>query len=72
MGQAQCGNYTTDIQFMQDKELDSDEEEKKQTAPKQPQTKEEWLKGTSGARPNTKIVIKGGTMKPSSEAELLK
>ena len=27
---------------------------------------------TSGAKPNTKLVIKGGTVKPSSEAELLK
>ena len=30
------------------------------------------MKLTSGAKPNTKLVIKGGTMKPNSEAEVLK
>ena len=30
------------------------------------------LKMTSGARPNTKIVIRGGTVKPIQEAEILK
>jgi hypothetical protein len=30
------------------------------------------LKLTSGAKPNTKIVIKGGTIKKNSQAEELK
>lgn len=30
------------------------------------------MKLTSGAKPNTKIVIKGGTVKPTAEAEHLK
>lgn len=30
------------------------------------------MKLTSGAKPNTKIVVKGGTIKKSSEAESLK
>ncbi len=30
------------------------------------------LKLTSGARPNTKMVVRGGTIKHNSEAEILK
>jgi len=30
------------------------------------------MKRTSGARPNTKLVIKGGTIKKSGQAEQLK
>ena len=38
----------------------------------EPKSKEDMLKMTSGARPNTKMVVKGGTIKPNSEAEILK
>jgi hypothetical protein len=33
---------------------------------KAPQSQAEMMKRTSGARPNTKLVIKGGTVKKSS------
>ena len=44
---------------------------KAEPAPK-PKSQAEMMKLTSGAKPNTKMVIKGGTMKPNSEAESLK
>ena len=37
-----------------------------------PTSQAEMLKRTSGARPNTKMVIKGGTIKQSSQADTLK
>lgn len=49
-----------------------DEEEDvqvKQRMQQKPKTQEEMLKLTSGAAPNTKIVVKGGTIKYSSQAE---
>jgi tetratricopeptide (TPR) repeat protein len=36
---------------------------------KPPQSQAEMMKRTSGAKPNTKIVIKGGTVKQSSMAD---
>ena len=49
--------------FDVDKALDSDEDESgiKYRAPEEPQSQADMMKLTSGARPNTKIVIKGGT-----------
>lgn len=37
-----------------------------------PQSQAEMMKRTSGAKPNTKMVIKGGTIKQSSQADTLK
>lgn len=39
---------------------------------KEPTTQAEMLQRTSGAQPNTKIVIKGGSVKKSSSADHLK
>ncbi len=64
--------------FNVDEALDSDEESNKQTnkikykEPEQPQSQAEMMRPTSGAAPNTKIVIKGGTQALNADAEHLK
>lgn len=60
-----------------DKALDSDEEEEKKSKitykePEQPKSQADMMKLTSGAKPNTKIVIKGGTQALNADAEHLK
>ncbi len=64
--------------FNVDEALDSDEESNKQTnkikfkEPEQPKSQAEMMRPTSGAAPNTKIVIKGGTQALNADAEHLK
>jgi hypothetical protein len=65
-----------------DKALDSDSDEEKKgfnkpskityKAPEPPKSQADMMRPTSGAAPNTKIVIKGGTQALNADAEHLK
>ncbi len=63
--------------FDVDEALDSDDENKKTNKitykePEAPKSQAEMMRPTSGAAPNTKIVIKGGTQALNADAEHLK
>ena len=67
--------------FDVDKALDSDEEEEKKKKsssgiqykePPPVKSQADMMRLTSGAKPNTKIVIKGGTQALNADAEHLK